>query len=136
MNIILDTNVLVAALKSSKGQSFRLLSMVDDPRFQLHISTPLVVEYESVLKRDITAFVAADVEALIDYLCLIAEKHEIFYLWRPILRDPKDDHVLELAVKADAAIVTWNIKDFAPASRFAIDVLTPKELLIRLETTP
>jgi predicted nucleic acid-binding protein len=56
-------------------------------------------------------------------------------LWRPVLRDPKDDHVLELAVKTNACIVTWNIKDFAPASRFNLEVLTPKELLSRMETS-
>jgi putative PIN family toxin of toxin-antitoxin system len=136
MDIILDTNVLVSALQSSKGRSFRLLSMVDDPRLRLHVSTPLVVEYEAVLKRNLGALSENDIEAVVDYICFVAERHEIFYLWRPVLRDPKDDCVLELAVKSDAAIITWNVKDFAPASRFGIEVVTPRDFLSRLEATP
>jgi putative PIN family toxin of toxin-antitoxin system len=130
MNIILDTNVLVTAMKSNKGTSFKLLSQIDDPRWSLHISTPLVFEYEAILKREIEPSRADDMSALVDYLCLIGTQHQIFYLWRPMLRDPNDDHILELAVKAEAAIVTWNIKDFVIAKqRFGLNVLTPKELL-------
>jgi len=130
MNIILDTNVLVTAMKSNKGTSFKLLSQIDDPRWSLHISTPLVFEYEAILKREIETYRADDMSALVDYLCLISTQHQIFYLWRPMLRDPNDDHILELAVKAEAAIVTWNIKDFVIAKqRFGLKVLTPRELL-------
>ena len=75
-----------------------------------------------------------DVDAVVDYLCHISEKHGIFYLWRPILQDPQDDHILELAVKANAMIVTWNTKDFVPATdKFGIEVVTPRELLKKLE---
>jgi predicted nucleic acid-binding protein len=132
MNIILDTNVLVSAMKSNQGSSFKLLTLIDEPIWQLHISTPLVLEYESILKREIEANRHTDMDALVDYLCLIATAHQIFYLWRPVLHDAKDDHVLELAVKAQATIVTWNIKDFKIArSKFGIDAITPKELLIQ-----
>jgi putative PIN family toxin of toxin-antitoxin system len=130
MDVVLDTNVLVAALKSSKGTSFRLLSRIDDSRIRLHVSTPLVVEYEAVLKREAAHLTPEDIEDLVDYLCLVAEKHEIFYLWRPVLRDPKDDCVLELAVKVQAAIITWNIRDFALASGLGIEVITPKDFLV------
>jgi putative PIN family toxin of toxin-antitoxin system len=133
MNIILDTNVLFSAMRSSLGTSYRLLQQIDHKSLQLHLSTPLVLEYESVLKRN-PLLDLADIEAVIDYLCLISDKHGIFYLWRPILQDPKDDHILELAVKTQAAIVTWNVKDFGPAKdKFGIEVITPRELLIRLE---
>lgn len=93
----------------------------------------MVLEYESVLKRN-TLLDKVDVDAVVEYLCHIAEKHGIFYLWRPILQDPQDDHILELAVKANAMIVTWNLKDFRPASeKFGLPVITPRELLQRLE---
>jgi predicted nucleic acid-binding protein len=91
------------------------------------------LEYESVLKRK-PLLDLADIESVIDYLCIISEKHGIFYLWRPILQDPQDGHVLELAVKTQASIVAWNVKDFAPAKeKFGIEVITPRDLLIRLE---
>lgn len=133
MDIVLDTNVLVSAMRSSLGASHRLLKRIDQSPLRLHISTPLVLEYEAVLKRG-SLVNYADADAVVDYICHIAEKHGIFYLWRPILRDPQDDHILELAVKANAMIVTWNVKDFVPASsRFGLEVETPRGLLKRLE---
>ena len=96
------------------------------------LALSLVLEYEAILKREIVHLSHDDIESLVDYLCLIATAHQIFYLWRPVLNDPKDDHILELAVKANAAIVTWNTKDFKVAKiKFGLDVLTPKELLIQ-----
>ena len=133
MNIVLDTNVLVSAMRSSLGASYRLLQRIDKAPLSLHISTPLVLEYEAVLKRN-NSLSHANIDAVVDYLCHISEKHGIFYLWRPILRDPQDDHILELAVKANAMIITWNLKDFAPASsRFGLGVETPRGLLKILE---
>jgi len=133
MNIVLDTNVLFSAMRSSLGASYRLLQRIDQAPLRLHISTPLVLEYESVLKRN-NSLSHSDVDAVVDYLCHISEKHGIFYLWRPVLRDPQDDHILELAVKANAMIITWNLKDFAPASsRFGLGVETPRGLLKILE---
>jgi predicted nucleic acid-binding protein len=124
--IILDTNVLVAAFKSSRGASYRLLSLIDSGKFQLNISTPLVAEYEEILRRETPHINATDV---VDYLCTIANRHKIFFLWRPVLKDPDDDFILELAVKCNAIIVTWNTKDFKKAVRFGIIVMTPKDFL-------
>ena len=124
--IILDTNVLVAAFKSSRGASYRLLSLIDSSKFHLNVSTPLVAEYEEILRREAPYINATEV---VDYLCSIANRHKIFFLWRPILRDPDDDFILELAVKCNAIIVTWNIKDFRKASDFGIRVMTPKDFL-------
>ena len=135
-NIVLDTNVLVAALKSSLGASFSLLSMVEHGRFVLHVSTPLVAEYEAVLKRGITSLSAEEIDNVIDFLCSRAVLNKIFYLWRPVLKDPDDDFVLELAVKANATIVTWNVADFKQAARFGIAVMTPREFLASLEVKP
>lgn len=135
-DIVLDTNVLVAALKSSRGASFRLLSLVEQDYFTLHISTPLVTEYEAVLKRGITSLSAEEIGDVIDFICSRAVLNKIFYLWRPVLKDPDDDFVLELAVKANAAIITWNVADFKHAARFGIAVITPREFLASLEVQP
>ncbi len=135
-DIVLDTNVLVAALKSSQGTSFRLLSLLERDLFTVHVSTPLVTEYEAVLKRGITALTADDIDDVIDFLCSKAVLDKIFYLWRPVLKDPDDDFVLELAVKANATIVTWNVADFKQTARFGIDVMTPRDFLASLEVQP
>jgi putative PIN family toxin of toxin-antitoxin system len=136
LDIVLDTNVLLAALKSSRGHSFRLLEMVQEDCFTLHISTPLVAEYEAVLKRGATVLSVGEIDDVIDYLCSKAVPHKIYYLWRPVLKDPGDDFILELAVKAKAMIVTWNISDFKNAALFGINVMTPHEFISSLEIQP
>lgn len=128
-NILLDTNVLVTALRSQRGASFLLLKLIDDKRIRLHVSTPLVKEYEDVLSRAKHNLNAEDVEAILDYLVSIAKAHKIYYLWRPVLKDIKDDMVLELAVKANCMIITYNKSDFKEAVLFNIAVQTPKEFL-------
>jgi len=135
-DIVLDTNVLVSALKSSRGASYRLLSLVEHDLFTVHLSTTLVTEYEAVLKRGITALTAEEIDDVVDFVCSRAVRDKIFYLWRPVLKDPGDDFVLELAVKADATIVTWNVSDFKRAVRFGVAVLTPREFLLSLEVLP
>jgi len=132
-DIVMDTNVLVTALKSSCGASFRLLSLVEHDIFTLHVSTPLISEYEEVLKRGITSLSPEEIDDVVDYLCSKAVLNKIFYLWRPMLKDPDDDFVLELAVKANATIVTWNVADFKHAARFGIAVMNPRDFLASLE---
>ncbi len=127
--IVLDTNVLVTALLSKNGASFKLLSMIGDDRIELALSTPLVKEYEDVLYRKKFSLNHDDINDVLDYLCSISSHHKIYYLWRPILKDIKDDMVLELAVKANALIVTHNKKDFEGASKFNLPVVSASEFL-------
>lgn len=131
-NIVLDTNVLVSALRSNRGASYFLLRMIDDERIQLNLSTPIVKEYEDVLNRSSQDLDTQDVCDILDYLVSIAQWHKIYYLWRPILKDIQDDMVLELAVKAKSMIVTYNKDDFKGAEKFGIRLLDPKEFLILL----
>ena len=132
IQVVLDTNVIVAALRSKRGASHRLLLLVGQGHFEINLSVPLVLEYEDVAKRTAAEVGLSDedVDDVLDYLCAIGSKHPIHFLWRPVLRDPRDDHVLELAVEAGAdVIVTHNVKDFAPAEQFDIRVLSPGEFL-------
>jgi putative PIN family toxin of toxin-antitoxin system len=131
--IVIDTSVLLAGLRSSRGQAFHLLQLVGSGRFEINLSVPLVIEYESVLLRElpnlpVPRFVVDDV---INFQCAVADRHQIFFLWRPFLRDPQDDIVLELAVKAGCdAIVTYNQRDFAGVEEtFQIRVVAPGEFL-------
>lgn len=139
MRLVIDTNVLVAGLRSSRGASFLLLEHVGTDLFHFAVSVPLVIEYEAVLTRRLPVLTLeqGDLDDLLDYLCATGVHHEVFYLWRPTLRDPADDMVLELAVGASCdAIVTYNSRDFRPASRFGIRVLTPREVLAELGVIP
>lgn len=130
--IVLDTNVLLSALRSQYGASFLLLSLIEDERFRLNLSVALVLEYEDVLKRSELnlQLTHQEIDDVIDFLCQNANLREIFYLWRPILRDPKDDFVLELAVESNSDfIVTFNTKDFVKAEIFGIKAVTPSDFL-------
>lgn len=136
--IVIDTNVILSALKSRNGKSFELISLIGTGSFEFAISVPLILEYEAVLKKhlDRTIFTDDDIEAFLDYICSVGNKTRIFYLWRPFLRDPFDDHVLELAINANAkTIITFNKKDFIQAESLGISILTPKEYLLHVEET-
>lgn len=133
--VVLDTNVLVAAVRSRRGASFQLLSLIGIGAFEIAVSVPLVLEYEDALIRHLAATDLSedDVRDIIDYMCSVAVRQEVFYLWRPVLKDPGDDLVLELAIAANCdAIVTHNIRDFAGLSRFGLRLLTPGEFLQEL----
>lgn len=132
MRVVLDTNVLVAAIRSQRGASFELISRLGRGIFDIAVSVPLVLEYEATLLRHLTASPLddKDVRDLIDYICDIAVQQEVFFLWRPSLRDPKDDHVLELAVAAACeTIVTHNVRDFQGSEKFGLQVFTPAQFL-------
>jgi putative PIN family toxin of toxin-antitoxin system len=133
--VVVDTNVLVAGLRSRRGASFRLLSEVGKGRFEIALSVPLVFEYEDALLRhsDVTKLTAADVDAVLDYFCSVAHLQQIFYLWRPILPDPKDDLLLELAVAARCrSIITFNRRHFVGAEKFGVSVVEPSPFLSSL----
>lgn len=131
-HIVIDTNVLVSVVRSRRGASFRLLSLVGAKEFEIAVSVPLVLEYEDALMRIVPGILAAsDVQDLLDYLCEVADKRRVFYLWRPVLSDPRDDHVLEAAVAGGCdAIVTFDRRHFAGAEQFGVRVMGPKEFLI------
>ena len=135
-DIVLDTNVLLTALRSSLGMSFRLLSMLEEDRFVTHVSAPLLAEYEAVLKRGALPLSERQIDDVLDFVCARSVHDKIFYLWRPALKDPDDDFLLELAVKARASIITWNLTDFKRASTFGIRVMTPRDFLNSLKDTP
>lgn len=135
LRVVLDTNVLVAALRSRRGASFELISRLGSGAFEVAVSVSLVLEYESVLLRHLSAtpFTEDDIRDFIDYVCDAAIYQEIFFLWRPFLRDPGDDLVLEVAVAAHCeAIVTHNVRDFAGARKLGVRALTPGEFLAEL----
>lgn len=137
---MIDTNDFYAALRSRNGASYRLLQEVGRSKaFRIHLSVPLVLEYEEVAKRDSRALGLShsDIDDILDYLCAVAGRHTVFYLWRPFLRDPDDDMLLELAVEADCdRIVTFNKRDFSGIQAFGIQAVTPQEFLMEIGASP
>jgi putative PIN family toxin of toxin-antitoxin system len=137
MQIVLDTNVLVSALLSQRGASYQILRLIRQGVLVLHLSVPLVCEYEDVLKRNNARYALSlsdeEIDELLDILCFLGVQHPIWYLWRPLLNDTKDDFVAELAITARVdCIVTHNSKDFKKIAPFNILILTPKELLEKI----
>jgi putative PIN family toxin of toxin-antitoxin system len=133
--IVIDTNVLVAALRSRRGASHRLLKLIGTRRFEVNLSVPLTLEYEAVAKRLLGSIplTEEDVDDILDYLCRMANHWQIHYLWRPMLKDPADEMVLELAVTAACDfIVTYNKADFEAARGFGIPLVTAKEFLEKI----
>ena len=131
-HIVIDTNVMVAGLRSRRGSAFRLLMLVGTGRFAMHLSVPLVLEYEEALLRELPHLQVprSVVEEVLDFHCTVATRHQIFFLWRPSLPDPDDDMLLELAVTARCDfIVTYNTRDFVGVERFALQVLEPGAFL-------
>ena len=130
--IVIDTNVLISGVRSNKGASFRLLQLVGKSQFDIHLSVPLVLEYQDVLSRPsvVLPITPTDIEHLIAFHCFVATHHNIFFLWRSFLPDPKDDMVLELAVKASCDfIVTYNSRDFRGDEKFGVKIATPAEFM-------
>jgi len=132
---VIDTNVIVAALKSSKGASYELLLRMDAGRFQPAVSVALVTEYEDVLFRPTLGIRLShsQIDAVLDRICQIGINQPIYYLWRPFLSDPKDDMVFETALASGSThIVTFNLSDFRPARQFGIEAITPGRFLLKL----
>jgi putative PIN family toxin of toxin-antitoxin system len=133
--VVLDTSVIVAALRSRTGASNALLEHVARGRLRPLVSTALFLEYEDALKRaDIrlsTGMTEEDVDRFLAALASGAEGVDVNFRWRPQLSDPKDELVLEVAVNGEAdALVTHNVRDFEPATRlFGLRVLLPRDVL-------
>ena len=139
-NIVIDTNVIIAAQRSQRGASAKLISLVGTGLFEIHLSIPLVLEYEDVLARNRTTLGLSqdDVADLVDAFCALSTHHEkIHFRWRPFLPDRDDEFILDLAVVAQVDyIITYNKKDFAGVERFGIKISDPKTFLQEIGEIP
>jgi len=130
--LAIDTNILVAATRNAGGPSFALMQLVRRSALTLCCSPALFLEFEDVLKRpeqlQASGLLVTDINVILNELAGLIEPVTTHYQWRPQLRDPADEMVLEAAVNAPAdAIVTYNLRDFKPAQHFGILVLNPEQ---------
>jgi len=133
MRIVIDTSVLVAAARSRQGASFALVSSLPNPHFEFALSVALYTEWQAVLTRPEHlphGLRCEDVLAYLRYLTSIAHLQDVYYLWRPFLRDPNDDMVLECAVASNSQfLVTHNIHDFQRIVELGVTPITPSSFL-------
>ncbi|HEY0723564.1 MAG TPA: putative toxin-antitoxin system toxin component, PIN family [Pyrinomonadaceae bacterium] len=133
IKVVLDTNVLVAAMRSRRGASFALVSSIPSPEFQLCLSVSLYVEWQAVITRSEnlpSGRTENDALAFLRYLASQAHLQEIHFLWRPFLRDADDDMILELAFAAGCRyIISHNVKDFHGVEQFGITAIGPGDFL-------
>lgn len=138
MRFVLDTNVVVAGLRSPTGASAALLDRALSGAFTLVLSVALALEYEAVCRdpaqRIVSGLSESEVETIVTALCAVAEPVTTRFLWRPQLHDPADEMVLDAAINGTAdALITFNRQDFGQApARFGIGLLSPQEALRRL----
>jgi putative PIN family toxin of toxin-antitoxin system len=132
LQIVLDTNVLLAGLRSSRGASFRLLQILNDRRWQINVSVPLVLEYEEVLKREsqVLGLTFEEIDTIVNTLCGIGHRRAIPYSWRPLSTDPDDDFLVELALNTRADyVITFNARHLKVLRTLGFAVVTPREFL-------
>lgn len=130
MRVVIDTNVLVAAMRSRNGASNALIFKIGLGVFDLVLSVPLMFEYEDVLSRPEFGFEQPKINAVLNFIAANSHHQKIHYLWRPHLNDPKDDMVLELALNANCStIITFNQKDFRASKQLGIQTTLPKDFL-------
>jgi putative PIN family toxin of toxin-antitoxin system len=136
LEAVLDTNVLIAALRSRQGASFELLRLIGDPRWRLHLSTALLLEYEAVARREAQQLwlESSRIEDVLRFIAASGQEHAISFRWRPFLNDPGDDFILELAVTANTRyIVTHNLRNFAGVERLGLEAIAPAQMLLKLQ---
>lgn len=133
MLVVLDTNILVAGLRSAFGASNEVLTRLAKGEFRAAVSTALVLEYEDVLMRPgmvPASYTPDQIGTFLDSFCALATEAYIYFRWRPFLPDPKDDMVFECALACGASyIITHNVSDFREAEAFGISVMTPSQFL-------
>jgi predicted nucleic acid-binding protein len=132
MRAVLDTNVLVAALRSRRGASFEVVRLLREGRWTLVLSNTVLGEYHEILHREAVAFGLSQLETdlYLDTLCALAEQRALTSEWQPVAIDPDDEPLVQLAREARIVyLVTHNVRHLAGARQFGVNVLRPAEFL-------
>jgi putative PIN family toxin of toxin-antitoxin system len=135
MRAVMDTNVLLAGLRSQRGAGHELLRLLNMGKWTLVLSNTLLTEYQEILHREqsVLPYTHEEIEGLLDGLCHRSEQRRLRSRWWPVLADADDEMILHLAAESRVEyLVTHNVRHFEPASRFGIAVVTPREFLQEL----
>jgi len=139
VRLVLDADAVIAAMRSPSGASAAIIRAVRQKKATLLLSVPLAIEYEAVCRtsrhREEAGLSSRQAEIFLDALIAMGEPVQTHFLWRPQLRDPNDEMVLEAAVNGRAdALVTFNVRDYGTAAaQFGVEVLLPREALARIK---
>jgi putative PIN family toxin of toxin-antitoxin system len=137
---VLDTDVVVAAMRSPAGASAAILRAARRGKLTVLLSVALALEYEAVCRqaehRLASGLTDQEAETFVTAVIAMAEPVKIHFLWRPQLRDAGDEMVLETAVNGGAdALITFNVRDYGEVpSRFGIELLLPREAIGRIKS--
>jgi predicted nucleic acid-binding protein len=132
MRAVMDTNVLVAGLRSRGGASYELLRLLREARGTLVLSNTVLGEYHEILHREagVLKLTHAEADAYLDALCALAEQRALTSDWQPAAADPDDEPLVQLAREAEVLyLVTHNVRDVRGAAQFGAQVLRPAEFL-------
>ncbi len=135
MRAVMDTNVLVAALRSRQGASFEIFRRLRIGEWTAVLSNHLLFEYEEILKRQslLLGLSFEDVDELLNAICARGEQSLLSHSWKPILSDPDDEPLVQLAIESDAfRIVSHNVRHLLPAVQLGVELLRPREFLDKL----
>ena len=136
MRAVMDTNVLVAAFRSRLGASFEMVRRLRFGQWTAVVSNHLLYEYEEVLKRQAPhlGLSLEDADELLNAICARAEECLLSHGWEPILHDPDDEPLVQLAVESNARrIVSHNTRHLQPAVQLGVELLRPNEFLDKLK---
>jgi putative PIN family toxin of toxin-antitoxin system len=142
LKVVLDTSVLVAAMRSRDGASYALVSAIPSPDFEICLSISLYAEWQDALTRPENLPGGVTADAMLSFIRVLAgqaQLQEVYFHWRPFLPDPDDDMILELAFAAGCTyIVTHNIRDFTGCQRMGVQAITPRDFLqlVRARSRP
>ena len=130
--VILDTNVILAALRSQTGASHRLLLTIGHPQWQSVITPALMYEYEDVARRpgNVPGLSPQQITHILDRVYQLSQRKLTWFSWRPLSSDPGDDAILEAAIAGNCDfVVSFNERHLRPAGEFGIEVIKPVALL-------
>lgn len=135
LRAVMDTNVLYSAFRSRLGHSFGVVIALRQDRWRSVLSNHLLHEYEEILKTHATelGLSLADIDTLLDAICARAEEWPLAAGWLPVLNDPDDEPLVQLAYDSAARrIVTHNVRHLAPARALGVEVLLPRDFAAML----
>jgi predicted nucleic acid-binding protein len=132
LRAVLDTNALVSAFRSKTGASFEVFRRLRLGEWTAVLSNHLIYEYEELLKRDapILSLSFNDVDQILNAICAEGEEWALNHDWHPVLDDPDDEPLVQLAWESNAlVIISHNTRHLQPAGKLGIQTLKPKEFL-------